>query len=46
MLSDFRNWLDSPFNSGMSASRWFAFVGLLLAITILWGIVLRHMSDL
>ena len=46
MLSEFKTWIDSPFTSGMSATRWFAFVGLLLAITILWSIILHHMSEL
>ena len=46
MLTQFKAWLDSPFKTGMSATNWVAFVGLILAAMILWGIVLRHMSDL
>jgi len=46
MLAQFKAWIDSPFTTGMSAQRWFAFVGLLLAITIIWSIILHHMSDL
>lgn len=45
MLSNFQSWLSQPFNSNMSAPKWFAFVGLLIAILIVWGIVLRHLRE-
>ena len=46
MFAEFKAWLDSPFSTGMSATRWFAFVGLLLAVIILWSIILKHMSEI
>ena len=45
MVQEFKNWLNSPFNSGMSASKWFAFVGLLLAITMVWGVILKRIEE-
>jgi len=46
MLSQFKSWMDSPYTSGMSATRWLAFVGLLLAAMLFWSVILRHMGDL
>jgi hypothetical protein len=46
MLAEFKNWLDSPFTSGMSATRWLAFVGLVLAAILFWSVILKHMGDL
>ncbi len=45
MLSSFQSWLAQPFNGSMSAGRWFAFVGLLIAFLIIWGIILRHLRE-
>ena len=45
-MDTFKSWLDSPFTSGMSATRWLAFVGLLLAAMMFWGVILKHMGDL
>jgi hypothetical protein len=42
MLAQFKTWLDSPFSGNMSALRWFAFVGLLLAISGVWSLILKH----
>lgn len=45
MLSSFQSWLSQPFSTNMSAARWLAFVGLLLAIWIFWTIVLKHLEE-
>lgn len=45
MVSSFQSWLNQPFDGSMSAGRWFAFVGLLIAILMIWGVVLRHLSE-
>jgi hypothetical protein len=44
MVAEFEAWLKSPFNSGMSAMQWFAFVGLLIAITAGWHVILAHLE--
>ena len=44
MWSQFLAWLAMPFKTDMSAQRWFAFVGLLIAILIVWSYVLRELK--
>lgn len=44
-MSSFTAWLQQPFNSQMSAIRWVAWVGLILAAMILWGQVLRLVEE-
>jgi hypothetical protein len=38
----FKNWLALPFSTSMSAFGWFLFFGLLIAISVGWGFVLKH----
>ena len=42
MWANFKTWLASPFSTNMDAFHWFLFFGLLIAISILWKLVLRH----
>jgi hypothetical protein len=44
MLERFRNWYQTPFRADMSALDWFLFVGLLIAISVAWNIILRHIK--
>jgi hypothetical protein len=37
-------WYGQPFRSDMDALGWFAFIGLLIAISVLWHIVLGHIA--
>lgn len=46
MLASFQAWLAQPFNSNMSATKWLAFAGLLIAISIFWRIVLSHLDEI
>lgn len=41
MLDDFKAWIQQPFSADMDALHWVYFIGLLVAISILWGTVLR-----
>ena len=41
-LSDFKDWLKRPFATDMDAFHWFLFFGLIVVISILWSLVLRH----
>ena len=45
MIDGFKAWLDHPFRADMSAQRWLAFVGLLLAILVFWRIILSHLES-
>lgn len=44
-MQNFQDWINQPFSATMSAPKWFAFVGLLLAIMMIWGVVLRHLTE-
>lgn len=46
MWQTFKSWYSQPFRSDMSAAEWFMFIGLLVIITLLWGIILRHIRGL
>lgn len=41
MWDDFKAWAQHPFSADMDALHWFYFIGLLVAISILWGTILR-----
>lgn len=43
VLDNFTAWAKSPFQSGMDVGGWFAFVGLIAAITVAWGIILKDL---
>lgn len=38
------NWFNQPFTSNMNAFRWFLFIGLLVVIVALWGIIMKHLE--
>lgn len=46
MLAAFQAWLAQPFSANMSAQKWLAFFGLLIAISIFWRIVLSHLNEI
>ena len=41
MLAQFQAWLQSPFRSDMDTLHWFLFMGLIIVMTILWGMILK-----
>lgn len=43
-FDDFRTWAATPFSADMNATHWFMFVGLLLLILMLWGMILGHIK--
>jgi hypothetical protein len=43
-LTNFKTWLSKPFDQDMNATHWFMFFGLLIVISVLWGIILRHIT--
>lgn len=45
-MQNFKSWLAQPFRTDMSALDWFYFFGLLIVISVVWGIILRHMRSL
>lgn len=40
MLDDLKAWAQSPFSADMDALHWFLFFGLLITISVLWGLIL------
>ena len=42
--SSFESWLKTPYTSTMSAGGWFLFIGLLVAISVAWGIILKDLQ--
>lgn len=45
MRERFLTWLKRPYADDMSAGGWFLFLGLLIVLSVLWGIILRHIKD-
>lgn len=41
-LDDFTGWLSQPFSADMDTKHWFMFIGLMLLMLTLWGIILSH----
>lgn len=44
-MQTFKDWLHKPFDEDMDAVHWFLFLGLLIAISILWGLALRTVAN-
>lgn len=42
MLANLKAWYAKPFDTGMSASDWALFLGLVVVIMIGWRIILAH----
>jgi hypothetical protein len=45
MWNEFKSWAKQPFSADMDALHWFYFFGLLIVISVLWGLVLRALRD-
>lgn len=43
-MDAFKAWLAQPFEADMDAWHWFLFFGLIIAISIGWGLVLRTLQ--
>lgn len=43
MLDQLKAWAAHPFDSDMDALHWFYFFGLLIAISVLWGLILSSL---
>ena len=42
MISSLKAWWNKPYSDDMSAPQWFAFFGLIIVISVLWGLLLRE----
>lgn len=42
-VGSFTSWAKQPFNSSMSAGGWFLFFGLIVAISVAWGLILKDL---
>jgi len=45
MLDTIKEWYNRPFSEDMDATQWFLFFGLIIAISVLWGLILRHIIN-
>lgn len=45
MWENFKAWLAQPFREDMDALGWFCFFGLVIVISALWAIILRHIRE-
>lgn len=44
MLANFQAWLAKPFSTDQDVLHWFLFFGLLIVISITWGLILRTLD--
>lgn len=44
MFASFKEWLAQPYREGMDAWHWFYFFGLLIVISVMWGLILRTIT--
>jgi len=44
MPEELLSWLNQPFSSGMSATRWFLFLGLIIVLLWAWHQVFRELA--
>lgn len=42
---NFKSWAKQPFSADMDLQHWFLFIGLILVLMILWGIIMRHVTE-
>ena len=45
-MEEFKSWMRQPFSSDMDAFHWFLFFGLVIAISVLWGMALRTVANI
>lgn len=44
-MDSFKDWLRQPFAADMDAFHWFLFFGLLIAVSVLWGLALKTVAS-
>lgn len=45
MWEHFKEFLHKPYDNDMDALGWFLFLGLLIVLTAMWGLILRHLQE-
>lgn len=45
MWANFQKFLNRPFDNDMTAVDWFLFIGLLIAISVAWRFILKHIME-
>ena len=41
----FKTWANRPFTTDMDAVHWFYFFGLIIMISLVWGLIMRHVYE-
>lgn len=44
-MDRFKAWLNQPFDPGMSVFHWWLFLGMVIVLLSLWGILMRHITE-
>lgn len=44
LLDRVKTWTKQPFNVDMSIGGWFAFFGLVMAISVAWALILKELK--
>lgn len=45
MWEHFKDWLGRPFDTEMDALGWFLFLGLLIVLSAMWAVILKHLKE-
>lgn len=44
VIDTLASWAKQPFTANMSAGGWFLFFGLIIAISVAWGLILKEVK--
>jgi hypothetical protein len=42
--NEFKQWWSAPFRADMPATQWFLFIGFVIALFAMWGMIFRHIK--
>jgi hypothetical protein len=45
MFQGLKDWYNQPFNSSMTTTKWFLFIGLLLVLLAVWKVIIFHLQE-
>lgn len=45
IFTEIHDWSKKPYSAEMSLKGWFAFIGMLLVVTIMWHQIIRFIID-
>lgn len=45
IFQDVKSWAAQPFNTQMSVTGWFLFLGLIVVLSVAWQLIFRHIAE-